>query len=43
VCVSDGSNGYLFADYNGDHRADAAVEIPGMTSAQNQLMYWDII
>jgi hypothetical protein len=43
VCISDGSNGYLFADYDGDHQADAAVELPGMTSTVNQIFYSDII
>src|SRR5689334_12819084 len=40
---SDGTHGYLFADYDGNHRADAGVELDNIHTTVNTLSWSDII
>jgi len=39
VFVTDGQNGWLFADTNGDHHLDAGIELRGVTD----MHYWNVV
>jgi hypothetical protein len=37
--VTDGQDGWLFADTDGDHRLDTGIELRGVTD----MHYWNIV